>query len=148
MQARPSENCIISSLRWVPKGCFSLHPKKADLFTTNEEIEKYKQDMEEQEQYEIMRKKYEESSAAMTDVDIDNDEELKEYNMADYDNEEEIDVRTYYFYRSLVTHTRIHMFLVFAIFLSVSLHDHCLLTHIRSFTIIIELKKHASTIFC
>jgi len=93
MQARPSENCIISSLRWVPKGCFSLHPKKADLFTTNEEIEKYKQDMEEQEQYEIMRKKYEESSAAMTDVDIDNDEELKEYNMADYDNEEEIDVQ-------------------------------------------------------
>jgi periodic tryptophan protein 1 len=103
MQSRPNDNCIISAVRWVPRGCFSLKPMKADLYTTPEEIEKYKLETEEQQTLDNRMS----HSVEEMDEDgdsIDNDEELKEYNMADYDKENEIDIQQELFKSLGVSH--------------------------------------------
>jgi hypothetical protein len=88
---RPSKNSLVSSVAWVPRGCFALTPQKYDQMATPEEFTKYQHEMEQQ----TLRANRQEEEEEDEMQDIDNDDDLAEYNMKDYDNEADIDLGKY-----------------------------------------------------
>jgi periodic tryptophan protein 1 len=95
-----SANYAISALCWVPRGAFALQPKRPEP-PTEEEIKRM---VEEGNVIKpVMRNDMEEDDDVANeqqDEELDDEkinEELKEYNFADYDNEAEIDLTNEYF---------------------------------------------------